>query len=58
MYEINNSEVRTFIGLSTETKPENDSSIPNGSRFIETDTGLTYDFADGNWMNPNSAQVG
>ena len=57
MYEVNSSEIRIFIGTSLESKPENDSAIPNGSKFIETDTKVSYDFADGNWNPAGSTDV-
>ena len=57
MYEVNSSEIRIFIGTSLETKPENDSSIPNGSKFIETDTKISYDFSEGNWNPAGSSDL-
>jgi len=38
--------VKNFSGLSTETKPTiaAGNAVPNGSRWREVDTGLTYHF--------------
>lgn len=39
---------RSFYGLSTDVKP---TDVPIGSRFVETDTGLVFETADGtNWF--------
>ena len=45
--------VKNYSGLSTETKPTiaAGNAVPNGSRWREVDTGLTYHFnlADDTW---------
>ena len=45
--------VKNYTGLSTETKPTiaAGNAVPNGSRWREVDTGLTYHFnlADDTW---------
>lgn len=45
-----NSVVNEYRGLSTDTKPTTD--VPNGSIFIEIDTGniYFYDSANNTWI--------
>ena len=49
---------RTYTGLSTDTKPT-DAEVPNGSVFVEIDTGKAYFFnADGAaWVEQFSFQA-
>jgi len=40
------TSIKRFIGVSTEPKP---TDCPNGSTFLEKDTGLMQIFEEGNW---------
>lgn len=47
----NTNMIMHFRGLSTDEKPD---GIPNGSDFLEIDTGKIsyYDAASGEWIEP------
>jgi hypothetical protein len=52
----NKGRDETFVkyrGLSTDDKP---TDCPNGSEFLEIDTGKTYFFdeASGDWLDPTA----
>ncbi|MFA4973649.1 MAG: hypothetical protein WC683_13645 [bacterium] len=49
--------IKRFTGLSGDSKP---TSVPNGSTFLETDTGVAYITSDGgaNWTVFTIGQVG
>ena len=47
------STIKRYVGLSTDTKPTGDfangETLPPGSSFLETDTGVIYRWSGEHW---------
>ena len=48
--------ILVYYGLSTDTKPTR-STLPIGSKFVETDTGRTFYYNGSSWFNATSYAV-